>query len=57
MVQKKKVHFTRVFIVEGEKYFSPKQTEYGDGDGERDEGERVSGRVHGLHVGEIQMGI
>lgn len=37
--------------------FSPKQTEYGDGDGEGDERERVSGCIHGLHVGEIQMSI
>lgn len=37
--------------------FSPEHAEYGDGDGESDERECVSGRVHGLHVGEIQMGI
>lgn len=37
--------------------FLRKQAEYGDGDGERDEGESVSSCVHGLHVGEVQMGI
>lgn len=35
----------------------PEQTEYNDGNGERDERECVSSCVHGLHVGEVQMGI
>ena len=35
---------------------SPEHTEYGGGQGERDEGEGVAGRVHALHVGEVQLG-
>lgn len=34
---------------------SPKQTENGDSDGERDDRQCVPDCVHGLHVGEIHM--
>lgn len=41
----------------GDDCVSPELTEDGDGDDECDERERVAGGVHGLHVGEIQVGI
>lgn len=49
--KKKRTNTTRGML------FSPKQAQYGDGDGEGDEGESISDSVNGPHRGEIQMSI